>query len=672
MSGSLHTITAFIADNPHLAYAAVLLLALSESLPVIGAFVPGSAVIIALSALVPSGTLKLWPLLIAAFIGAIIGDGFAFWLGHRYHRAILGRWPLNRQPDLVARSEAFFTRHGDKSVFIARFTPGVRAVVPLFAGILRMPVRRFYVANILSALVWAPSHILPGVLVGASFCAFGAAAEPLALIALMLVILGWLLLTAVRLVMRHGYPVLERWIEVLRLWAESHDSWLARSIAAILDPEQPQARILAILGLVLLGEAWLFLGILEDVVSGDPLVRADQSIYRALQGLRSAPGDAVMIAFTELGDTVVVVAVTVAVFLYLAWLRAWRTAAYWFAAVAGASALNTVVKLTLHRARPGELFYSGASAFSFPSGHSTANMALYGFLAFLTAREVRPALRPVVVGSAISLILMIAMSRLYLGAHWFSDVAAGLAFGTLWLALLSISYLRGPTPRLRQGVLLTVAGLALALAGGSNIYLHHGLDLGRYAVQLPEGQSLSKADWLERGWKDLPAYRIDIGGEAEEPMTIQWGGSLDGLMASLAAAGWVPAVPLKPLTVLGFLAAGTTPEALPVLPRFSGGQLPVLTMLRTTGPASREVLRLWPTGTDIDGTVPLWTGSVVDEGVTRPLGLLTLLHVGEDMNQPRDSIVEALRGGQMVDRQEGTTGWDGRVWLGSASPPNSP
>lgn len=47
-------------------------------------------------------------------------------------------------------------------------------------------------------------------------------------------------------------------------------------------------------------------------------------------------------------------------------------------------------------------------------------------------------------GGAISLILMIAMSRLYLGAHWFSDVAAGLAFGTLWLALLSISYLRGP------------------------------------------------------------------------------------------------------------------------------------------------------------------------------------------------------------------------------------
>ena len=159
MSGLLHGITGYIAANPHFAYAAVLLLALSESLPVIGAVVPGSGVIIALSALVPGGTLKFWPMLIAALAGAVIGDGFAFWLGHRYHREILTRWPLVRQPDAVARAETFFTRHGDKSVFIARFTPGVRAVIPLFAGILGMRARRFYFANILSALVLSLIHI---------------------------------------------------------------------------------------------------------------------------------------------------------------------------------------------------------------------------------------------------------------------------------------------------------------------------------------------------------------------------------------------------------------------------------------------------------------------------------------------------------------------------------
>ncbi len=56
----------------------------------------------------------------AATAGAIIGDGLSFWIGYRYHREILERWPLDRHPDLITRSEAFFARHGDKSVFTSR------------------------------------------------------------------------------------------------------------------------------------------------------------------------------------------------------------------------------------------------------------------------------------------------------------------------------------------------------------------------------------------------------------------------------------------------------------------------------------------------------------------------------------------------------------------------
>lgn len=196
------TVTDLVAAHPYLAYGVVLLLALSESLPVIGAFIPGTAAILAVTALVPSGIVKLWPLLAGATIGAILGDGFSFWLGHRYYREILERWPLNRYRDLVARSEEFFARHGDKSIFIARFTPGVRAFVPMVAGILRVPVYRFYAANILSALVWAPSHIVPAVFVGAAFGAFGAAAKPLAILVILIIVIGWAGVRLAQLVLR--------------------------------------------------------------------------------------------------------------------------------------------------------------------------------------------------------------------------------------------------------------------------------------------------------------------------------------------------------------------------------------------------------------------------------------------------------------------------------------
>lgn len=275
-------VTAFIAAHPHLSYAVVLLLALSESIPVIGVFIPGTAAILAISALVPSGIVNLWPLLATAAAGAIIGDGLSFWVGHRYHREILERWPLNRHPELITRSEAFFARHGDKSVFIARFTPGVRAFIPLIAGMLQMPVRRFYAANILSALVWAPSHILPAVFVGAAFGLFGAAAKPLAILVVLIVVVIWVTIRLARFALRRAPAIASNLSNRLQQRAAVSESGWGHFVLELLDPARPDIRGLAFLAALLIGSAWLFFGILEDVVSGGPLVRADAAIYQAL------------------------------------------------------------------------------------------------------------------------------------------------------------------------------------------------------------------------------------------------------------------------------------------------------------------------------------------------------------------------------------------------------
>ena len=132
----------------------------------IGTVVPGSTLIIGICALATGADVNPWPLLGAAIVGAIFGDGLSFWLGRRYHREILLRWPLNRYPQFVGRSEAFIKTYGSASVFLARFIAVVRAFVPLVAGILAMSSRQFYAFNILLALAWAPAHVFPGVLLG--------------------------------------------------------------------------------------------------------------------------------------------------------------------------------------------------------------------------------------------------------------------------------------------------------------------------------------------------------------------------------------------------------------------------------------------------------------------------------------------------------------------------
>lgn len=154
----------FVSAHAWLAYLTLFLAALLEAVPVAGSVVPGSTIILALSALVPGGDLKLqWVLLVAA-LGAILGDGSAYWIGHRRQREILDTWPLTNHPRVIAESESFFRRFGTWAVFFARFVPPIRAFVPVTAGALGMAPGRFYSVNIPAILVWAPAHVLPGVL----------------------------------------------------------------------------------------------------------------------------------------------------------------------------------------------------------------------------------------------------------------------------------------------------------------------------------------------------------------------------------------------------------------------------------------------------------------------------------------------------------------------------
>jgi membrane protein DedA with SNARE-associated domain len=92
-------------------------------------------------------------------------------------------------------------RHGDKSIILARFTPGARAFIPVLAGMLGMPARRFYLANIAPAVVWAPSNVVPGVIVGESLDLLGAAAKPLGIHLVLLIVLAWIMSNTMRFIL---------------------------------------------------------------------------------------------------------------------------------------------------------------------------------------------------------------------------------------------------------------------------------------------------------------------------------------------------------------------------------------------------------------------------------------------------------------------------------------
>ena len=190
----------FVSAHAWLAYLTLFLAALLEAVPIVGSVVPGSTIILALSALVPGGELRLEWVLAAAVTGALLGDGSAFWIGHRSQREILNAWPMANYPSVVAQSEAFFHRWGTLAVFFARFVPPIRAFVPITAGALGMSPPIFYAVNIPAILLWAPAHVLPGVLAVSALHRYGGFAPHagiakycwiLAVIAGVLVIAAW-------------------------------------------------------------------------------------------------------------------------------------------------------------------------------------------------------------------------------------------------------------------------------------------------------------------------------------------------------------------------------------------------------------------------------------------------------------------------------------------------
>jgi membrane protein DedA with SNARE-associated domain len=199
-------LTSFVRMHPEYAALAVFLLAFSEAIPIVGTIVPGSTLIVAISALATGADVSPWWLLVAAVVGAILGDGASFWLGLHLKRGVLERWPLNRFPQFIAHSEDFFARYGAMSVFLARFTAVVRAFVPLIAGIVHMRPRQFYVANVLSALVWAPAHVFPGVAFAIMVRLAGARPSEIFFLAIVLMIVGVIAMRLVKRFLRsHGH-----------------------------------------------------------------------------------------------------------------------------------------------------------------------------------------------------------------------------------------------------------------------------------------------------------------------------------------------------------------------------------------------------------------------------------------------------------------------------------
>ena len=601
--------------------AVVFLAAFLEAVAVIGTFVPGSTAMFLAGAIAGTGSLNLGWLFVCALAGAIAGDGISYWLGHRYRGMIVQLWPFRTHPKILDAGKQYFAKHGARSVVFARFIAPVRAIVPVVAGMLGMPPTRFYLMNILSALLWAPAHILPGVVFGASLQLVGAVSFRLVAVIAILVAIGWLSFRITRIVLSraHAWTIASR--QRLVSWARHHDGRAAGFVVQALNPERPAMGVVAGISVLVLLFAAVFFSVFKGVASGDPLVQVDVSVYRFLQSIHSTWADGVISDLATFGSVPTLTALIVTITVWMTYERRWRSVAYWLAAAAFSQLLIFAMQLTMRRAPPG---YAGADVYTFPSNHVAASAIVYGFLAFVLVRRVGRVQGVLAATLSTTIIVAVAFAGLYFGRFSFSDAMGGAAFAAIWVAVVALTAVwrnpgRPASHPLMPAVMLFVLGASVLTQ----------ISLNPLASVTPNQQSrplkiVTEAQWTDSLWKTFACYRSDMAGDRREPMTVQWSASLEQIRTQLGERGWVEGTQFSARSLLTLVAPDPAATALPVLPKLDNGEPSVLVFTRAREARDeRDVLRFWPTGYAVERAhgapaTPIWLGSLVHERLRRP------------------------------------------------------
>lgn len=467
-------------------YPIVGLSAFLETAAFIGLVFPGETVVIVGGLVAGQGKINLFALIAVVWLCAILGDITAFVLGRRLGRTFLRRHGrlIRLSDELLDRVDRVFERWGGWAVLVGRFITFVRAITPFIAGSTRLRFRRFILFDILATCLWsielcligfifwrsidkAETYlddgllILAGVIVVIALVAYGIhirrspkarrrfekeldtlahepAVRPLVVASHTLVAhVGRPIAANVARVSR---PITAQVDRVFRPVA-AHTRAAASFINARILQDDVGLRLAVLLTITALG-LFAFFGYMVSLLDGDKPV-VDKPAANLAADLYSPGVKSVVAVFTYLGAFPVV---AVLIFLAVAWLahrREWRSALALMIGLGLTAGITELVKVTIDRPRPPHSYVSTSGA-SFPSGHSAYSVALVACTIALTHRLANHRLRAGAVTLAVLVAVLIGFSRVYLRAHYFSDVLAGWGLSAAIFSLCAIGALIAP------------------------------------------------------------------------------------------------------------------------------------------------------------------------------------------------------------------------------------
>jgi len=617
----------FFSAHPYSAGIFTFIIVFIEAMAVIGVIVPGAITMPAIGFLIGSAIIPAGSTFLYGIAGAITGDCLSYWLGIYFQNRVHRIWPFTRWPSLLVRAEKFFHSHGGKSVFLGRFVGPTRAMIPMVAGMLKMPLSRFLFAAIPSATIWAVGYMIPGVLLGALSLELPAkVATEFTLWALLALIVLWLIIWLLNHYFRQICQMLDYYIKHCWKYCQKHSelSWFTKMLSDPKEPDNHQQLTLVVAAAFVFV---LFLVILHQVLISGILVDFSRSIYYLLTSLRTEKLDHIFVVCTLLGDAPMLITASGILFLWLLWKRYWYVAAHWLGIMALSGAVIGGMKFFMYSPRPGGISFDKITSLfpgdhtalvlsindflnmftsSFPSAHVTLTLSFYGFLSVVIARELKVSKRYIAYMTSGILVGVIAFSRIYLGAHWVVDILGGILLGLLVVLIVTVSYRRRHVLHFHVYKFILVASSVFIIVWLGYSAVMFNKKVHEYTLIWPH--SVVTFNQVITGKIETPLYRLNRLGKPIEVFNVIYVGNLATISQALSKEGWEykpEAIDLQGM-IKNFSAN------LSVFPQLYQNKKMALSLTKkTASDGTISILRLWSSNIDLkDSKLPLWIGVV--------------------------------------------------------------
>lgn len=422
MNEFLQTVLEWSNSSPYWLGAAIFITAFLECLALVGIILPGVVLMFGLAVITGSSSLGLPSALILAWLGGLSGDFLSYALGYRLQNKVPKLPLLRTHPQWIASAEIHFERYGALSLLLGRFIGPLRPILPLVAGMLSMPFARFSMVSIIAAAGWAVAYTLPGWMVGA----------------------------ALDLSPPQGFWLQATWV----VGCLSVCAGLAIFVCL------RGWRISSLVSATLSGIALLVL-----MLNWQHLSVFDNYLHDLSQLTRTPWLDHIMVLITRLGDFSTQFIVSFILCTLLLLFRQFQAFLFAGSTLATVAVSNYLFKHFFERARP-SILLEPLQSFSFPSGHSASGFAFFLVLGVLASRQQPQRWRVLWLLTALIPAISIALSRVYLTAHWPTDILAGGLLASVICSLsLMLIQIRQPITALRKKHWqIIIPTLALALA----------------------------------------------------------------------------------------------------------------------------------------------------------------------------------------------------------------